>query len=230
MLISKKSKVTVYGDHHRANRTTRGVHPPCLRHAEHHTGQRLPPRRRIVPKGGAHRKDLIKEFKPSTRLPHQIPRTGSHSRLAPSTRSTCVFPGGGRPPRKLTVPVKPRPPRPGVCSKPTGTVRLLGKTRLADSQAARAKVGIMLQDGGLPSAIHPIPLLEHISTTYTDRPVEELAERLGIDAFSGTTIRRLSGRSEAALHRRPHRPPGHVLFLDEPLRGPGTILRLRHHS
>ena len=106
--------------------------------------------------------------------------------------------------------------------KPTrGTVRLLGENPLQADPELRAKVGIMLQDGGLPNAMHPIPLLEHISTMYTDPyPVEELAERLGIDAFNGTTIRRLSGGQKqrvslaAALIGRPD-----VLFLDEPSAG-----------
>jgi len=100
-------------------------------------------------------------------------------------------------------------------------VRLLGENPLQADPELRAKVGIMLQDGGLPNAMHPIPLLEHISTMYTDPyPVEELAERLGIDAFNGTTIRRLSGGQKqrvslaAALIGRPD-----VLFLDEPASG-----------
>ena len=58
----------------------------------------------------------------------------------------------------------------------------------------RASVGIMLQDGGLPNAVRPVPLLEHVAQMYANPyPVGELVDRLGIDAFNGTNIRRLSG-------------------------------------
>ena len=197
-------------------------------HAEHHTEPGASPtaRRRIITEEPALSiKDLIKEFKPSrafrTKYPERLTASGLYR--AVNKVNLRVFPGevvvllGANGAGKTTT---------LACSqgllKPTrGTVRLLGENPLQADPELRAKVGIMLQDGGLPNAMHPIPLLEHISTMYTDPyPVEELAERLGIDAFNGTTIRRLSGGQKqrvslaAALIGRPD-----VLFLDEPSAG-----------
>lgn len=79
----------------------------------------------------------------------------------------------------------------------------------------------MLQDGGLPPSARPLPLLRHIAGLYAHPwPVEDLVERLGIDAFGRTTVRRLSGGQKqrlalaAALIGRPE-----ALFLDEPSAG-----------
>ncbi|MBM7050598.1 ABC transporter ATP-binding protein [Rothia sp. ZJ1223] len=102
-----------------------------------------------------------------------------------------------------------------------GSVSLLGEDPVRASAELRAQVGIMLQDGGLPQAVHPLPLLEHIAKMYAHPlPVKELAERLGIPEFNGTTVRRLSGGQKqrvalaAALLGQPK-----VLFLDEPSAG-----------
>ena len=100
-------------------------------------------------------------------------------------------------------------------------MKLLGENPLHASPELRAAVGIMLQDGGLPNAMRPIPLLHHVAKMYTHpASVDELVERLGIASFNGTTIRRLSGGQKqrvslaAALIGRPS-----VLFLDEPSAG-----------
>ncbi len=197
-------------------------------HAEHHTEPGASPtaRRRIITEEPALSiKDLIKEFKPSrafrTKYPERLTASGLYR--AVNKVNLRVFPGevvvllGANGAGKTTTLACAQ----GLLKPTRGTVRLLGENPLQADPELRAKVGIMLQDGGLPNAMHPIPLLEHISTMYTDPyPVEELAERLGIDAFNGTTIRRLSGGQKqrvslaAALIGRPD-----VLFLDEPSAG-----------
>ncbi|WP_315432296.1 ABC transporter ATP-binding protein [uncultured Rothia sp.] len=197
-------------------------------HAERHTEPSASPtaRRRIIAEEPALSiKDLIKEFKPSrafrTTYPERLTASGLYR--AVNKVNLRVFPGevvvllGANGAGKTTTLACAQ----GLLKPTRGTVRLLGENPLQADPELRAKVGIMLQDGGLPNAMHPIPLLEHISTMYTDPyPVEELAERLGIDAFNGTTIRRLSGGQKqrvslaAALIGRPD-----VLFLDEPSAG-----------
>ncbi len=195
---------------------------------EHHTEPSASPtarRRTIAEEPALSIKDLIKEFKPSrafrTKYPERLTASGLYR--AVNKVNLRVFPGevvvllGANGAGKTTTLACAQ----GLLKPTRGTVRLLGENPLQADPELRAKVGIMLQDGGLPNAMHPIPLLEHISTMYTDPyPVEELAERLGIDAFNGTTIRRLSGGQKqrvslaAALIGRPD-----VLFLDEPSAG-----------
>ncbi len=195
---------------------------------EHHTEPSASPtarRRTIAEEPALSIKDLIKEFKPSrafrTKYPERLTASGLYR--AVNKVNLRVFPGevvvllGANGAGKTTTLACAQ----GLLKPTRGTVRLLGENPLQADPELRAKVGIMLQDGGLPNAMHPIPLLEHISTMYTDPyPVEELVERLGIDTFNGTTIRRLSGGQKqrvslaAALIGRPD-----VLFLDEPSAG-----------
>lgn len=197
-------------------------------HAEHRTEPSASPtarRRTVAEEPALSIKDLIKEFKPSrafrTKYPERLTASGLYR--AVNKVNLRVFPGevvvllGANGAGKTTTLACAQ----GLLKPTRGTVRLLGENPLQADPELRAKVGIMLQDGGLPNAMHPIPLLEHISTMYTDPyPVEELAERLGIDTFNGTTIRRLSGGQKqrvslaAALIGRPD-----VLFLDEPSAG-----------
>ena len=195
---------------------------------EHHTEPSASPtarRRTIAEEPALSIKDLIKEFKPSrafrTKYPERLTASGLYR--AVNKVNLRVFPSevvvllGANGAGKTTTLACAQ----GLLKPTRGTVRLLGENPLQADPELRAKVGIMLQDGGLPNAMHPIPLLEHISTMYTDPyPVEELVERLGIDTFNGTTIRRLSGGQKqrvslaAALIGRPD-----VLFLDEPSAG-----------
>ncbi|MCQ1950165.1 MULTISPECIES: ABC transporter ATP-binding protein [Arthrobacter] len=109
----------------------------------------------------------------------------------------------------------------GLQSIDGGEIRLLGQDPYRADAHLRSRVGVMLQEGGLPPSARPVALLEHVARMYeAPRPVAELVDRLGIRSFADTGIRRLSGGQKqrlamaAALIGRPE-----VLFLDEPSAG-----------
>ena len=116
----------------------------------------------------------------------------------------------------------------GLRRPDAGRVRVLGTDPWNAPPAHRARVGVMLQDGGLPASARPLRLLHHLSAMYAaPLPLDPLVQRLGIDRFADTTVRRLSGGQRqrvalaAALVGRPE-----VAFLDEPSAGLDPHARL----
>jgi ABC-2 type transport system ATP-binding protein len=102
-----------------------------------------------------------------------------------------------------------------------GTAEVLGVVPWGASAEHRARVGVMLQDGGLPGGAIPVSLLRHLGAMYARPvPVDDLVQALGLGGFASTPIRRLSvGQRQraalaAALVGRPQ-----VVFLDEPSAG-----------
>jgi ABC-2 type transport system ATP-binding protein len=109
----------------------------------------------------------------------------------------------------------------GLQRPDAGTVRVLGADPWRSSAAHRARVGVMLQDGGLPTTARPLRLLAHLASLYEQpRDVGTLATRLGIDGFARTTVRRMSGgqRQRVALAAALVGAPD-VALLDEPTAG-----------
>ena len=109
----------------------------------------------------------------------------------------------------------------GLRRPDAGRIRVLGLDPVRDARRLRPRVGVMLQDGGLPNGAPAGQVLRHVSTMYREpRDLDELTARLGLDRFSRTTVRRLSGGERqrlalaAAVVGRPD-----VLFLDEPSAG-----------
>ncbi|MBC7290073.1 MAG: ABC transporter ATP-binding protein [Actinotalea sp.] len=109
-----------------------------------------------------------------------------------------------------------------------GTVRVLGLDPVRDAARLRPRVGVMLQDGGLPSTVPAGEVLRHVAAMYRHpRPTDELSARLGMESFARTQVRRLSGGQRqrlalaCAVVGRPE-----VVFLDEPSAGLDPQARL----
>lgn len=116
----------------------------------------------------------------------------------------------------------------GLRTPDEGSVRVLGLDPRTRARDLRPRVGVMLQDGGLPTAIRAADMLAHVARMYADpRDLGELTERLGLGSFARTTVRRLSGGQRqrlalaAAVVGRPN-----VVFLDEPSAGMDPQARL----
>lgn len=120
----------------------------------------------------------------------------------------------------------------GLQRPDSGEVRVLGTDPWHSPASHRSRVGVMLQDGGLPQSARPMALLHHLARLYAaPLPVDGLARTLGIDDFARTPVRRLSGgqRQRLALAAALVGDP-EIAFLDEPTSGLDPHARRTAHA
>ncbi len=102
-----------------------------------------------------------------------------------------------------------------------GTVRVLGEDPARGGRSLRARVGLMLQSGGIDLRARPQETIVQYARFHEDpRDPDELLDVLGLRSVASTPFRRLSGGERQrlglalALVGRPE-----VLILDEPTAG-----------
>jgi ABC-2 type transport system ATP-binding protein len=106
----------------------------------------------------------------------------------------------------------------GLRRADAGSVRVLGLDPVRDGTRLRPRVGVLLQDGGLPTGARAGEVLRHVAALHA-HPVDpaRLATDLGLEPVLRTTVRRLSGGQQRrlalalAVVGRPE-----IVFLDEP--------------
>jgi ABC-2 type transport system ATP-binding protein len=102
-----------------------------------------------------------------------------------------------------------------------GTVEVLGRDPWGAGPTHRARIGLMLQEGGVDPRARPLEVLRLYGSFYADpRPAAEVLDDVGLRDVARTRYRRLSGGEKQrlglglALIGRPE-----LLILDEPTAG-----------
>ncbi|WP_067544914.1 ABC transporter ATP-binding protein [Nocardia crassostreae] len=109
----------------------------------------------------------------------------------------------------------------GFVTPDAGSVRVLGLDPIADSDALRPRIGVMLQGGGAYPGSRAGEMLDLVAS-YSAEPLDPnwLLDTLGLKDARRTPYRRLSGGQQqrlalaCALVGRPE-----IVFLDEPTAG-----------
>ena len=116
----------------------------------------------------------------------------------------------------------------GFTTPTSGTIRVLGMDPVANPQAVRNRIGIMLQGGGAYASVSVREMLE-LAAGYNANPHDPqwLMQLLGLEGIANTSYRRLSGGQQQrlslalAMIGRPE-----LIFLDEPTAGMDAQYRI----
>ena len=151
---------------------------------------------------------LVKQYDGRTVL------DGVHLTVAPGEIVALLGPNGAG--KTTTVEIIE-----GYRTADAGTVRVLGADPVRGGRPLRARVGIMLQDGGFDIRARPAETIELYARFHAEpRDPGELLDLVGLRTVASTPYRRLSGGERqrlslaVALVGRPE-----VLLLDEPTAG-----------
>lgn len=109
----------------------------------------------------------------------------------------------------------------GFTAPDAGRIRTLGADPRSLTRDQRARIGVMLQQGGVWSAAKPREVISHVAGLYAQPwDVTEIMERLDLHRVATTPFRRLSGgekqRTSLACAIVGHPD---IAFLDEPTAG-----------
>ncbi len=115
----------------------------------------------------------------------------------------------------------------GLRPRSAGSVSVLGLDPGTEKDQLHARIGVMLQEGGLYPGARAREMLDLFSAFYPDpRDVDELLELVGLTEHQRTLYRKLSGGQKQrlslaiALVGRPD-----LVFLDEPTAGMDPMAR-----
>ena len=116
----------------------------------------------------------------------------------------------------------------GLRRPTSGTVEVFGRDPLHLAAEQRARIGVILQSGGIPTSARAVEFVAHIASLYANPlDVNTLCERLGLHTLGRTSYRRMSGgqkQSVALASAIVGRPD--LIILDEPTAGLDPQARL----